>query len=93
VRFAPPRKAWSFPKGKGRICKYNADSVLRSYPFWEKDSQNLGCPPRARKGLGGNARGILGGDFLGREKRKTKPKTENQIEIVSAISLLVIVQV
>lgn len=47
-----------------------------------------------RKGLRGNARGILGGNFLGREKRKTKSKTENQIgNCLSHFSFLLIVQV
>ena len=41
--------------------------------IWGQDSQNLGCVPRARKGLGGNARGFPD-SFFGRALGKKKQK-------------------
>lgn len=71
---APLCEAQSFPKGKVRICEYNADSVLRSYPFWEKDSQNLGCSPRSKEGSERECARDSRREFFGAGKKKNKIK-------------------
>ena len=90
---APLCEAQSFPKGKVRICEYNADSVLRSYPFWEKDSQNLGCSPAPKEGSERECARDSRRNFWGGKKENKIKNRKSNWKLSQSFLFLLIVQV